>query len=48
MENNSIKAIVYLTINTQNNKIYIGVHITNTPYEFDNYYGCGITGTSSY
>lgn len=37
-----------MTVNTVNNKIYIGVHITEKPYEFDNYYGCGINGTSSY
>lgn len=48
MENNSLKSIVYMTINTITNKIYIGVHITETPYKFDNYWGCGITGTSSY
>ena len=48
MENNSLKSIVYITINTITNKIYIGVHITETPYKFDNYWGCGITGTSSY
>lgn len=47
MENN-LKSIVYLTVNTVNNKIYIGVHITENPYKFDNYYGCGITGTSCY
>lgn len=28
---NSLKSIVYVTINTINNKIYIGVHITETP-----------------
>ena len=44
----NLKSIVYLTVNTVNNKIYVGVHITETPYEFDNYYGNGITGTSSY
>ena len=37
-----------MTVNTVNNKIYIGVHITETPYEFDGYYGNGITGTSCY
>lgn len=37
-----------MTVNTVNNKIYIGVHITETPYEFDGYYGDGITGTSCY
>lgn len=47
MENN-LKSILYMTVNTVNNKIYIGIHITNKPYEFDNYYGCGICGTGSY
>lgn len=47
MENN-LKSIVYMTVNTVNNKIYVGVHITETPYEFDNYWGNGVTGTSSY
>ncbi len=42
------KSIVYLTINNVNHKIYIGVHVTDTPYKFDNYWGCGITGTTSY
>lgn len=28
---NSLKSIVYVTVNTINNKIYIGVHITETP-----------------
>jgi hypothetical protein len=36
------KYIVYLTINVVNLKIYIGVHKTNTPYEFDGYLGCGV------
>ena len=35
MENN-LKSILYMTVNTVNNKIYVGVHITETPYEFDN------------
>ena len=43
---NSLKSIVYLTVNTVNNKIYVGIHITEKPYEFDGYYGNGITGTS--
>lgn len=47
MENN-LKSILYMTVNTVNNKIYVGIHITNKPYEFDSYYGCGITGTQSY
>lgn len=44
---NDLKAIVYITINTINNKFYIGAHLTETPYVWDNYYGCGITGASS-
>lgn len=47
MENN-LKSILYVTVNTINNKIYVGVHITETPYVFDNYWGDGITGTNSY
>ena len=43
-----MKTIVYMTINLKNNKIYIGVHITQEPYTFDGYLGCGISGTSSY
>lgn len=45
MESN-LKTIVYLTVNTVNNKIYVGIHITKDPYKFDNYWGNGITGTS--
>ncbi len=41
MENNW-KYIVYCTINTINNKIYIGVHKTLNPEKFDGYIGCGI------
>lgn len=37
-----MKYIVYKTINTVNNKIYIGVHKTNNPNEFDGYLGCGV------
>lgn len=37
-----------MTVNTVNNKIYVGIHITETPYKFDGYYGDGISGTSSY
>lgn len=37
-----------MTVNTVNNKIYMGIHITEDPTKFDNYWGCGITGTSSY
>lgn len=45
MENN-LKSIVYVTVNTVNQKIYVGVHITENPYKFDNYWGCGIKGTT--
>ena len=37
-----MKYIVYLTTNTANKKIYIGVHRTETPYDFDGYLGNGI------
>lgn len=37
-----MKYIVYLTINLVNNKIYVGVHGTETPYQFDGYYGNGV------
>lgn len=36
-----MKYIVYQTINTVNNKIYIGVHKTENPEIFDGYLGCG-------
>lgn len=36
------KYIVYKTTNLVNNKIYIGVHKTATPYDFDGYIGNGI------
>ena len=36
-----MKYIIYLTTNTVNNKIYIGVHKTENPYKFDGYLGCG-------
>lgn len=36
-----MKYIVYQTINTVNNKIYIGVHETENPEIFDGYIGCG-------
>lgn len=41
MEDN-LKYIVYLTINLQNKKIYIGVHKTNNPDRFDGYIGNGV------
>ena len=41
MENNSQKFIVYLTINTNNKKRYVGVHGTSTPDKFDGYLGNG-------
>ena len=37
-----MKYIVYQTINTINNKIYIGVHKTKDPEIFDSYIGCGV------
>lgn len=37
----NMKTIVYLTTNKVNNKIYIGVHDTETPEVFDGYLGCG-------
>lgn len=36
-----LKYIVYITVNTVNGKIYVGVHRTN-PNIFDGYIGCGI------
>ena len=42
------KTILYITVNTINNKIYIGTHVTATPYKFDNYWGDGITGPKCY
>ena len=41
MENN-YKTIVYMTVNTVNNKIYIGVHNTENPDKFDGYIGNGV------
>jgi len=38
-----MKYIVYCTRNTKNSKIYIGVHKTLTPFEFDGYLGNGIS-----
>ena len=45
-----MKYIIYQTINTVNNKIYIGIHKTKDPNVFDNYLGCGVKGNipSSY
>lgn len=37
----SLKYIVYITINKVNSKIYVGVHKTKYPYKFDGYLGCG-------
>ncbi len=37
-----MKYIVYCTGNLKNSKVYIGVHKTQTPYEFDGYLGNGI------
>lgn len=37
-----MKYIVYLTTNTKNNKIYVGVHGTENPDKFDGYLGCGV------
>ena len=43
MESNLKKyTIVYLTVNTKNNKIYVGIHDTLNPNKFDGYIGCGI------
>lgn len=45
-----MKYIVYQTVNTVNNKIYIGVHKTDNPDVFDGYIGngCYIHSPSSY
>ena len=37
-----MKYIVYITICTVNNKVYIGVHKTNDPNVFDGYIGNGV------
>ena len=37
MGNSINKYIVYMTVNMQNKKFYIGVHKTDTPYTFDGY-----------
>jgi len=39
---NNYKTIVYLTVNTVNKKIYIGIHDTENPDKFDGYIGNGI------
>ena len=38
-----MKYIVYQTVNKVNNKIYVGVHGTETPDEFDGYLGNGVS-----
>jgi hypothetical protein len=38
-----MKYIVYQTVNKVNNKIYVGVHGTETPNEFDGYIGNGVS-----
>jgi phage regulator Rha-like protein len=40
-----MKYIVYLTTNIENNKIYVGVHKTENPEEFDGYLGCRVYTT---
>jgi len=37
-----MKFIVYCTTNLKNGKVYIGVHKTQSPYEFDGYIGNGV------
>ena len=44
----TIKYIVYETRNLVNQKIYIGIHRTPTPYTFDGYLGCGVINTQPY
>ena len=41
LKKDKMKTIVYLTVNTKNHKIYIGVHSTEDPNVFDGYLGCG-------
>ena len=37
-----MKYIVYLTVNINNEKVYIGVHKTGSTIKFDGYLGCGV------
>ena len=37
-----MKYIVYLTTNTKNGKVYVGVHKTEDSNKFDGYLGCGV------
>ena len=41
MENDQKMYIVYKTINKINNKIFVGIHETDNPNQFDGYLGCG-------
>lgn len=43
-----MKYIVYITTNIVNKKIYVGVHKTETPYDFDGYLGNGVKVTDRY
>lgn len=47
MENN-LKTILYLLVNKENDKIFVGIHTMEDPERWDRFYGEGITGTSSY
>lgn len=42
LNKNSMKYLVYLTVCTPNNKIYIGVHQVEDPNMFCGYIGCGV------
>lgn len=42
-----MKYIVYKTTNIINKHIYIGVHLTDDPNNFDGYLGCGLRGENS-